>query len=162
MPMRKQQRRSFNSNCELEEIFESELSKSETLLIAQCKEAHLSAHAPYSNFHVGAAVLLDNERIITGSNQENVAYPSGLCAERVALFACGAQFPNNKIKALAVSAPDFNNKDQIPMPCGACRQVIQQFEHRQEDHYKVFLINPKGDIFLSKSAENLLPFPFNL
>ena len=97
------------------------------------KSALKTAYAPYSGFFVGASVLLENGEIINGSNQENVAYPSGLCAERVALFYAGARYPDVKVKTIAVSvlSKNFEVTDVIS-PCGACRQVMAEYEEKQE------------------------------
>ena len=99
----------------------SELSAEEQQLVANAKSALKTAYAPYSGFLVGASVLLENGEIINGSNQENVAYPSGLCAERVALFYAGAKYPDVKVKTVAVSvlSKNFEVTDVIS-PCGAC------------------------------------------
>ena len=105
----------------------SDLNKKDKELIVNAKEALVTAYAPYSGFFVGASILLENGEIINGSNQENVAYPSGLCAERVAMFYVGSKFPDVKIEAIAVSvsSKDFEVTDIIS-PCGACRQVMAE------------------------------------
>ena len=102
----------------------NELSREDATLIAEAVKVAQDAYAPYSQFKVGAAVLLENGIIVTGSNQENAAYPSGLCAERTALFYAGAQYPDVPVLALAVVA--FNNIGQVEQisPCGSCRQVL--------------------------------------
>ncbi|MGZ4091056.1 MAG: cytidine deaminase, partial [Bacteroidia bacterium] len=106
-----------------------DLDNSDKELLERAKEATLSAYAPYSNFYVGAAVLLENGSIVTGTNQENAAYPSGLCAERVAVFSASSLYPNTKIKAIAVSARTKNKKLIMPLsPCGACRQSMCEYE----------------------------------
>ncbi|MEA3452496.1 MAG: cytidine deaminase, partial [Bacteroidota bacterium] len=113
-------------NIEIEEYRNlDELHENDRRVVEKAKEAVKSAYAPYSNFHVGAAVLLENEEIICGTNQENSAYPSGLCAERVALFYANSKYPNIEIKTLAICA--FNNNEyrkQPTSPCGSCRQVM--------------------------------------
>lgn len=139
----------------------AELSIQEQELIANAKEAFTTAYAPYSGFLVGASVLLDNGKIVNGSNQENVAYPSGLCAERVAMFYAGAKFPNAKIKAIAVSviSKSFKVTDVIS-PCGACRQVMAEYEQKQEDNIKVILHSPTDEVLIASAVKDLLPFMF--
>ena len=120
----------------------SELDIKNQELIANAKEAFTTAYAPYSGFLVGASILLENGEIINGSNQENVAYPSGLCAERVAMFYVGAKFPEVKIKTIAVSvfSKSFEVTDVIS-PCGACRQVMAEYEDKQKKSIKVRVIS---------------------
>ena len=111
---------------------ETELNQLDFKLLAEAKEAVLKAYAPYSNFHVGAAVLLEDGTIIQGNNQENIAYPSGLCAERVALFHAGAQFPGIAVDLICIVAKgDLMPISQLLSPCGACRQVMLESENRQ-------------------------------
>jgi len=139
----------------------SELSTQEKELVASAKLAVNTAYAPYSGFLVGASVLLNNGEIINGSNQENVAYPSGLCAERVALFYAGARFPDVKIKTIAVSviSKNFTVEDVIS-PCGACRQVMAEYEDKQEQAIKVILHSPTDQVLIANTVESLLPFMF--
>ena len=139
----------------------SELSSEEKQLVANAKSSLTTAYAPYSGFLVGASVLLENGEIINGSNQENVAYPSGLCAERVAMFYAGAKFPNVKIKAIAVSviSKTFKVTDVIS-PCGACRQVMAEYEDKQAQPIKVILHSPTDDVLIANTVQDLLPFMF--
>ena len=125
-------------------------------LLIKAKEMAAKAYAPYSNFSVGAAVLLDNGKEIYGSNQENRAFPSGLCAERVALFSAGANHPAQKTIAIAIYA---DTEDQIS-PCGACRQVMLEYEVKQGKQIEIFLMNGKGEVRYFKGISNLLPFGF--
>ncbi len=138
-----------------------ELQDTDRQLVEKAIEASQKAYAPYSQFHVGAAVLLENGIIITGNNQENAAYPSGLCAERVALFAANAQYPDIPVKAIAIVA--FNNKNQMtPLPtppCGACRQVMIETETRFDRPIKVILAG-KSKILIINSVKELLPLSF--
>ncbi|MGL2988245.1 cytidine deaminase [Flavobacterium sp. RSSA_27] len=121
-----------------------------------------SAYAPYSNFRVGAALLLENNKIVCGSNQENAAYPSGLCAERVAFFYAGANYPGVKIKSMAISAASDTNPTTEPIPpCGACRQVIAEYEIKQDQPIEIYFMGETGVIYQSDSLKNLLPFMFN-
>lgn len=126
-------------------------------LLAKAKAMSAKAYAPYSNFPVGAAVLLDNGKEIYGNNQENRAFPSGLCAERVALFSAGANYPLQKTLAIAIYAA---TNDQIS-PCGSCRQVMLEYEEKQGKDIEVFLMNGKGEVRYFKGISNLLPLGFN-
>ena len=139
----------------------SELSENEQQLVENAKSALKTAYAPYSGFFVGSSVLLENGEIINGSNQENVAYPSGLCAERVALFYAGARYPNIKVKTIAVSvlSKNFEVNDVIS-PCGACRQVMAEYEDKQEQSIKVILHSPTDEVLIANTVEDLLPFMF--
>ena len=139
----------------------SELSAEEQQLVSNAKSAFKTAYAPYSGFLVGASVLLENGEVINGSNQENVAYPSGLCAERVALFYAGAKFPNIKINTIAVSvlSKNFEVTDVIS-PCGACRQVMAEYEGKQDKPIKVILHSPNDEVLIANKVEDLLPFMF--
>ena len=139
----------------------NELSAQEQQLVANAKAAFKTAYAPYSGFLVGASVLLENGEVINGSNQENVAYPSGLCAERVALFYAGAKFPDVKINTVAISvlSKNFEVKDVIS-PCGACRQVMAEYEDKQEQAIKVILHSPTDEVLIASTVEDLLPFMF--
>lgn len=120
-----------------------------------------TAYAPYSRFQVGAAVLLANGEIITGSNQENGAYPSGLCAERVALFYAGAQYPDVAVKAIAVAAITEGKVVEGVSPCGGCRQVMLETEKRAGGPLKIFLCG-SDSMRLIDSAASLLPIGFQL
>lgn len=138
-----------------------ELAETNQKLINAAKESVHSAYAPYSNFHVGAAVLLENGKIITGSNQENSAYPSGLCAERVALFYANAKYPNVPVLALAVCAFYKNEFTKIPTPpCGSCRQVMLETETRFSKPIKVFLYG-NDKILEIPDSQSLLPLSFS-
>ena len=121
-----------------------------------------SAYAPYSDFKVGAAVLLANGIIVNGSNQENAAYPSGLCAERVALFSAGAQYPGIKIKSIAVAA--FKNPETEPRPaspCGACRQVMAEYEQLHKQNIRFIMVDTNKKIIVAENVKSLLPFLFS-
>ena len=139
----------------------SELSENEQQLVENAKSALKTAYAPYSGFLVGASVLLENGEIINGSNQENVAYPSGLCAERVALFYAGARYPDVKVKKIAVSVLSKNFEvTEVVSPCGACRQVMAEYEEKQEEAIKVILHSPTDEVLIANTVEDLLPFMF--
>jgi cytidine deaminase len=145
------------------EIFDqlSGLSQQEQLLVQKAIEARQNAYAPYSGFQVGAAILLDNGEIVTGNNQENAAYPSGLCAERVAVFYANATFPNQKIVKLALAGGKGQLLNDAPIsPCGACRQVLLESEWHQKMPFEIIMAGEK-QIIKIKSAASLLPFEFN-
>lgn len=119
------------------------------------------AYAPYSNFKVGAVVLFDDGTLTEGNNQENAAYPSGLCAERVALFSAHSIYPEKHIKALFIAAQgDIEAPENPTAPCGACRQVMLEYEVFQEEPFEVLLIHPSGKIYKFHSAGDLLPLAF--
>ncbi len=139
-----------------------ELPKDIQSLMDQAIEIRKKAYAPYSKFRVGAAILLDNGKIILGSNQENAAYPSGLCAERVAIFYVGSNYPEAKITAMAISAASDSNKTKAPIPpCGSCRQAIAEYEIKQETPIEIYFMGEIGQIYKSESLKNLLPFMFD-
>ena len=138
-----------------------ELCPEEKELIEVAKASTESAYAPYSKFKVGAAVLLENGEIITGNNQENVAYPSGLCAERVAVFYANAKFPNTKIKMIAVAAYFQNDYTDHISPCGSCRQVLQEVEARYKSPIRILLYG-KNEIYIVESAKDLMPLNFEI
>ena len=117
------------------------------------------SYAPYSKFHVGAAALLEDGTIVTGSNQENSAYPSGLCAERVTLFHAGHQYPDMPVVALAIAAATNGRQVESISPCGACRQVLLETEQRYGKPMKVLLCGTK-EVVVAESAESLLPLCF--
>ncbi len=137
-----------------------ELSEEEQNLVERAIDAAQNAYAPYSGFRVGASVLLDNGVVIIGNNQENAAYPSGLCAERVALFAAGAQYPEVPVVAMAIVAINNGQVTNSPVtPCGACRQVMIETEVRFEHPIKLILYG-KENILVVDSARKLLPLSF--
>lgn len=130
-------------------------------LISKALAAAAQAYAPYSQFHVGAAVLLDDGTIVVGSNQENAAYPSGMCAERVALYAAIAHHPQRKITSLAVAARRAGDETLIPAtPCGSCRQVMLEFEARQAQPFRVLMKTGRHQWVQARSACSLLPYSF--
>lgn len=131
-------------------------------LMLQAIEVRKNAYAPYSQFRVGTALLLDNGKIVLGSNQENAAYPSGLCAERVAVFQAGAIYPNAKILKMAITAASDTNQTASPIPpCGSCRQSIAEYEIKQELPIEIYFMGEIGSIYKSDSLKNLLPFMFD-
>ena len=131
-------------------------------LMAQAVAVRKNAYAPYSKFRVGAALLLDNGKVVLGSNQENAAYPSGLCAERVAVFQAGTLYPDAKILKMAITAASDTNQTTAPIPpCGSCRQSIAEYEIKQEVPIEIYFMGEIGSIYKSDSLKNLLPFMFD-
>jgi cytidine deaminase len=131
-------------------------------LMTQAVEVRKNAYAPYSKFRVGVAIVLDNGKIVLGSNQENAAYPSGLCAERVAIFYAGAVYPEAKILKMAITAASDSNQTTAPIPpCGSCRQSIAEYEIKQETPIEIYFMGEIGAIYKSESLKNLLPFMFD-
>ncbi|MDX1272007.1 cytidine deaminase, partial [Bizionia paragorgiae] len=140
----------------------SELDQEVIDLMDQAVKAREKAYAPYSKFYVGAALLLDNGEVITGSNQENASYPSGLCAERTAIYYAGAKYPKAQILKMAVTAASQLNKTAEPIPpCGACRQAIAEYEVKQDEPIEIYFMGETGAVALSKSLANLLPLVFD-
>jgi cytidine deaminase len=152
--------KSFNITAKIQICNYDELPSVEKNLIDFAKEACARAYAPYSQFQVGAAVLLANGEIITGTNQENVAFPSGLCAERTVLFYANSQFPEQTVQSLAIAAytqGDF--LDKPVSPCGACRQVILETEMRYKSPIRILLYG-KSEIYIVEGIGDLLPLAF--
>ena len=130
-------------------------------LMEHAVAARKKAYAPYSNFRVGAALQLENGKIVTGSNQENASYPSGLCAERTAIFYAGAKYPNAKMLKMALTASSQNQVTDKPIPpCGACRQSIAEYEIKQNSPIEIYFMGAVGKVVKSKSLANLLPLIF--
>jgi cytidine deaminase len=138
-----------------------ELNADDKNLMQQAHEAGKTAYAPYSNFSVGAAVLLENGVIIKGSNQENAAYPTGLCAERVAIFSAAAQFPGVAFKAIAITAKSSKISVGNPVtPCGGCRQAISEYEVLYNKPIRFLLMGETGKVLELKNVGSLLPLRF--
>lgn len=138
-----------------------ELTPTDQQLVLQAKEASGRSYAPYSQFNVGAALLLENGQIIQGNNQENAAYPSGLCAERVAIFYANSRFPDVAIETIAIVAQKQGNFIDNPIPpCGACRQVMLESEIHFQKPIRVILYGNKR-IQVLKNATSLLPMNFD-
>ncbi len=140
----------------------SELPEDEQSLISLAREASENAYAPYSGFRVGAAVLLADGTLVKGNNQENVAYPSGLCAERTALFWAGANYPGVAVKKLAIYAYslDFEVVDPV-YPCGACRQVMSEYERLSSGPIRILMSAAGGKVHAVNGLINILPVAFN-
>ena len=142
-------------------LTKNELSAVELQLIGAAEKATRNSYSPYSNFQVGAAVLLEDDTVVIGANQENASYPEGLCAERVALFASASQFPRKRIKKLAVVGKKADSNHLTPVtPCGGCRQVLLESELNQETPIEV-IMSIGGERWLKvKNTRVLLPFAF--
>ena len=138
-----------------------ELDEKDRKLIDAAKEATTRSYAPYSHFSVGAAALLANGVVVTGSNQENAAYPSGTCAERTTLFYANSQYPDQPVTTLAIAARTEKDFIDLPIPpCGACRQVILETEKRYQRPIRILLYGKKA-IYEVKSIGVLLPLSFD-
>jgi cytidine deaminase len=150
----------FSISYELYEGIE-ELSDLDQELCAKAREAMSTSHSPYSKFRVGTAVRLGNSQVVYGSNQENVAYPSGLCAERVALFTVGANYASEIIESMAITAHTDSFKIEKPVTsCGACLQTMSEYEKKQNSPISVLFYCIDGKILKVKSIDCLLPFGF--
>ena len=131
-------------------------------LMHNARIARDKAYAPYSKFHVGTALLLDNGEIISGSNQENASYPSGLCAERTAIYYAGATYPDAKVLRMTIVAGSTKNITSKPIPpCGACRQAIAEYDVKQESPIEIYFMGEEGKVVKSNSLANLLPLLFD-
>lgn len=147
---------------EFETLALDDLDNESKYLVHKAKEAAHLAYAPYSKFHVGAALILDDGTVVTGSNQENASYPLCMCAERVALYAMASQYPAKKIMKMAIVAHKKNHKELTPATsCGACRQVMMEFEERQQKKFEVVMLVENEKWIKCHSAASLLPFVFS-
>ena len=139
-----------------------ELSDADLGLMEQAEASLKNAYAVYSHYRVGAALRLSNGKIITGNNQENAAYPSGLCAERVAMFYAKSQYPGESIEAVAISAKaDSFTIHQAVAPCGACRQVMAEYQTQQRSPIRVIMKGEQGPVLAVDSIKALLPLMFH-
>lgn len=137
-----------------------ELSEEDQELVSMAREATQNSYAKYSRFYVGAALRLQDGRIVKGANQENAAFPSGLCAERTAIFAAQANDPEQPIVALAIAARNDHGFTREPVtPCGSCRQVMLEIEDRYQSPVKILLYGTRG-IYVLKSTRDLMPLCF--
>ena len=145
------------------EVYDSmaELPKDVQQLMQLAIKVRENAYSPYSKFNVGAAILLDNGEIVSGSNQENASYPSGLCAERTAIYYAGATYPKSKMLKMALTASSQNQVTDKPIPpCGACRQAIAEYEIKQNQPIEIYFMGAEGKVVKSESLANLLPLLF--
>ncbi|MCA6495212.1 MAG: cytidine deaminase [Chitinophagaceae bacterium] len=139
-----------------------QLSKEDAFLLQQARSITAQSYAPYSKFHVGAAALLTNGEIITGTNQENASYPVAICAERVLLSALSSRFPGAAVTTMAISFHNHkNNKSRHPIsPCGMCRQALVEHQFHFGQTIRLILSGQEGEVYLIKDASSLLPLGF--
>ena len=158
-----------NATMELKEIqfkiavynSSEELNADDALLLAAAREATQFAYAPYSQFFVGAAAILANGKLITGTNQENASYPVGICAERVLLSSVASQYPGEPVKTMAVTYRNENGESIKPIsPCGVCRQTLVEYEERTKTSIRIILSGMSGKVFIIDNAKQLLPLCF--
>jgi cytidine deaminase len=150
----------LNISAKIRVYGHNELSAAEKKLVDAAKEAVKRAYTPYSQFQVGAAVLLANGEVITGNNQENAAFPSGLCAERTALFYANSQFPDVAVDAIAIAAYTKGDFTEEPIsPCGACRQVILEAQLRYRRPVRILLYG-RREVYVVEQITDLLPLAF--
>lgn len=139
-----------------------ELPNEVQVLMNEAIKIRKTAYAPYSKFHVGTAFLLENGEVITGNNQENAAYPSGMCAERVAVWQAASRFPDVKIKIIAITASSKENPVTKPVaPCGGCRQALSEYEIKQDSKIEIYFMGETGEIIKTDSLHDLLPLAFD-
>lgn len=139
-----------------------ELNSIDREMMQKAIEVRKQAYAPYSKFKVGVAILLSNGKMVLGTNQENAAYPSGLCAERVAIFYAGANYPDAMVEKIFISAsPEDRDLEKPIPPCGACRQSIAEYEIKQDAPIEIYFMGGIGEIYKSDSLKNLLPLLFD-
>ena len=149
-------------NIQITRLREDELDPTQQQVVSLAKAATAHSYSPYSHFRVGASVLLDNGEMVTGSNQENCAYPSGLCAERTAVFYANSRYPDSGIKMICVAACNEDGSfTRMPIsPCGACRQVLTESEQRSGHKVQVLLYGTEC-CYLVSSTRDLLPLTFD-
>jgi len=139
----------------------SELAEKDAWLLTEARNITKEAYAPYSNFYVGAAAILENGEIVVGTNQENASYPVGICAERVLLGSVATLHPNIPIESIAISYDGDDVKSDHPIsPCGMCRQALQEFESRMKTPIRLILGGMEGKVYILKTASQLLPLAF--
>lgn len=146
------------------EVYESieDLNEIDAVLLRKSRKTTENAHAPYSNFLVGATAMLNNGEIVNGTNQENASYPLGLCAERVLLATVGSLFPNEPIEAMAISYHALNGKSDVPIsPCGLCRQSLFEYEKSRKHPIRLILSGMEGRVYVVEKASYLLPLSFS-
>lgn len=156
-------KRKLSHSIELE-VFDTieELELLDKELVIKAKQVSKKAYAPYSQFYVGAAIRLSSNEIIEGNNQENMAYPSGMCAERVAIYYANSYHSSETIDTIAVTAysKEFN-VDHPVSPCGACRQSMAEYELKQKKPIRLIMTGVTGEVYIAESIETILPFMFN-
>lgn len=139
----------------------SELSEEDAWLLTEARTVTQDAYAPYSNFHVGAVAILENGKVVAGTNQENASYPVGICAERVLLGSVATIHPKVAVKSIAISYSSEEVKSDHPIsPCGMCRQALLEYETRTSKPIRLILSGQEGKVYIIKTASFLLPFAF--
>ncbi|GGW24121.1 cytidine deaminase [Arenibacter certesii] len=139
-----------------------ELEEKDSKLMEAAISARKKAYSPYSNFEVGAAILLGNGEVVQGNNQENACYPAGLCAERVAIYYAAAKYPHVPIVTIAISATSRNYvMDKPAAPCGNCRQSISEYEIKQKAPIAIIMTGETGEVLKCHSVSDILPLAFN-
>jgi len=145
------------------EVYDSgdELNPADAALLEAARKITASAYAPYSHFNVGAVARLQNGQLVSGTNQENAAYPVGICAERVLMGTAAVLFPNMPIETMAISYSNLNGDSSKPAsPCGMCRQYLKEFEDRTKAPVRLILSGQTGKVYIVEKASQLLPFSF--
>jgi cytidine deaminase len=138
-----------------------ELNQADAFMVSEARSVTQFAYAPYSNFLVGAVATLTNGETVTGTNQENAAYPAGICAERVLLSSAASQYPGVGIKTIAIAYHNLNGKSDHPAgPCGICRQSFTEFQQRTKTVIRVILSGMEGEVYIIENADYLLPLVF--
>ncbi len=146
------------------EVYNSddELEASDAALLASAREVTARAYAPYSKFLVGAAAILENGKMILGTNQENASYPVGICAERVLLSSVASQYSGQIIKSIAISYNNLGGESNHPIsPCGICRQSLSEYEDRVQHPIRIILSGMQGEVYVVEKAKHLLPLSFS-
>ena len=139
-----------------------ELNAADKALLLAAREVTKNAYAPYSQFQVGAAAILNNGQIMTGTNQENASYPAGICAERVLLSAIAAVHVNEPVKAIAISYHNIKGESKKPIfPCGICRQSLVEYETRTQQTMRIILSGQEGEVYIIAQSSYMLPFGFS-
>ena len=152
----------IESHSIIEELLPEELDHIEQALISRAQTVSKNAYAPYSGFHVGAAVLLENGEVIQSSNQENVSFPTGVCAERLALGYAGANYPHHAPVMMAIVAQRAGDEEWAGVsPCGICRQTINEVENRFQKPVTLLMLQPTGLVLRTKGIYHLLPLKFD-
>nr|WP_026952003.1 cytidine deaminase [Algoriphagus mannitolivorans] len=152
----------IESHSIIEELLPAELDHIEQALLSRAQTISKNAYAPYSGFHVGAAVLLENGEVIQSSNQENVSFPTGVCAERLALGYAGANYPAHAPVMMAIVAQRGGEEEWAGVsPCGICRQTINEVENRFQKPITLLMLQPNGIVLRTKGISQLLPLKFD-
>lgn len=154
--------RNFDITIPVVEATLDELTAEEKNLVELARKSTYRSYAPYSKFHVGAAILLSNGETVTGANQENAAYPSGLCAERTTAYYAHANYPDATFKMIAIAArgTDGNPTEKPISPCGACRQALLEYETLAKHNVPVILAG-KDKVYIFRSVNSTLPYSFS-